>query len=265
MKWSVNEGGLSFGLSCRKWVSLGAKFDIGSPNEYFGDTSIHPAKACSQTKGVNVMQFIRYESFRQYLKLYPITSLLIAINVVMYILMTIYGSSTSLPTLVHFGAMYKMDAASAAYLNLPTTPDVWRYVAAVFLHNGPYHLLFNMFNLLVFAPPLERTLGSIRYTLFYLLAGVLGNLASYALHSDVFFGVGASGAIYGIYAAYIFMSFFGANRLDPSSRQTVVTIVIIGVIYSFVVPNVDGYAHLGGFVAGFLLMSVLSKRPSLRS
>lgn len=207
------------------------------------------------------MQFIRYESFRQYLKLYPITSLLIAANVVMFIVLTFYGSSTSVPTLLHFGAMYKLDAASAASLGLPAAPAIWRFFAAIFLHSGPYHLLFNMFNLLVFAPPLERTIGSLRYLFFYVLAGVCGNLASYLLHGDIFFGVGASGAIYGIYAAYLYMSFFGARRLDPSSKQTVITIVAIGVVYSIAVPGIDIYAHLGGLIGGFLLMALLARRP----
>jgi len=210
------------------------------------------------------MQFIRYESFRQYLKQYPVTSLLIAVNIVMFIVLTFNGSSTSTPTLLRFGAMYKLDAASAASLGLPAAPALWRYVAAIFLHSGPYHLLFNMFNLLVFAPPLERAIGSFRYAFFYLLAGVCGNLASYLLHSGIFFGVGASGAIYGVYAAYLYMSFFGANRLDPSSRQTVITIVAIGVVYSIAVPGIDIFAHLGGLVGGFLLMALLARRPHPR-
>ncbi|MEO3946053.1 rhomboid family intramembrane serine protease [Gorillibacterium sp. CAU 1737] len=211
------------------------------------------------------MQFIRYESFRQYLKLYPITSLLIVLNVLMYIILTLDGSSTSLATLLHYGAMYKTDAFSAEAIGLAAVPEWWRFIASTFLHNGAYHLLFNMFGLLVFAPPLERTLGSVRYTIFYLATGVMGNLLSYPLNSMGYVGVGASGAIYGIYAAYIYMGFFGERRLDPSSRQTIVTIVIVGALYSFIVPNVDVYAHLGGFLGGFLLMAVLSRRPSLRS
>src|SRR5690625_192853 len=55
-------------------------------------------------------------------------------------------------------------------------PELHTYVTSIFLHNGFRHLLFNSFSIFVFAPPLERMLGHIRYALLYLLSGIVGNI-----------------------------------------------------------------------------------------
>ncbi|WP_317890845.1 rhomboid family intramembrane serine protease [Paenibacillus arenilitoris] len=142
--------------------------------------------------------------------------------------------------------------------------EPWRYLTSVFMHSGIQHLLFNLFAVLVFAPPLERLLGSLRYVFFYLLCGVGGNAFS-ALASDVaadggtHVGVGASGAIYGVYGAYLFISLFRKSQLDVSSRKTVYTILIFGVIFSLLAPQVDLWAHVGGALAGFLLYSLFER------
>lgn len=94
-------------------------------------------------KGMGVMIFIRYENWKSYLRYYPVTCLLIVANVIMFILMTFNGGSTNIQTLVDFGAIVDVS---------PFKEELWRYVAAIFLHNGFSHLFFNSFALLVFAP-----------------------------------------------------------------------------------------------------------------
>ncbi len=194
--------------------------------------------------------FVRRESFKEYLRYYPVTSALIAINVILLIVMEIYGSSQNVWTLLQFGAIYKLTGI--------VDPEWWRYVTPIFLHGGVAHLLFNSFGLIVFAPPLERMLGKWRYIACYLFSGIIGNIVSWHLHQSDFIGVGASGAIYGIYAAYIYLALFRKDIMDDSSRKTIGTIVIIGIIYS-VVPfnNVDVWAHLGGFMGGFAFMAMV--------
>lgn len=201
------------------------------------------------------MNFVRYESFREYLKQYPVTSFFIAANLAVFIAMIFYGGSITADnrTLLDFGAIYKPEHAE-----LYPGMALWRNLTATFLHIGVYHLFFNSFALIVFAPPLERLLGSFRYACFYIAAGTVGNIIAVWLTPPPFIGAGASGAIYGIYAAFIFMAFFGRNRLDPASKQMIITIVVIGIINSVIVPNVSLQAHLGGFAAGFVLMALIS-------
>jgi rhomboid protease GluP len=193
--------------------------------------------------------FARTESLKQYLQLYPVTALLILVNIAMWGLMEWYGSSKDPDTLLRFGAMFDLPDEK---------PEAWRYVTAVFLHNGPAHLFFNSFAMYVFAPPLERMLGKVRYLVVYAVSGVAGNLFSVWFHNDYFVSVGASGAIFGIYAAYLFLAILRKDIIDRQTKQTVVTIIAVGFMNSFLVPNIDIYAHLGGFIGGLLAMTLIS-------
>lgn len=191
--------------------------------------------------------FVRRESFKEYLTYYPITSGIIAMNIIMFLLMELSGSAESNLTLLRFGAMFDIAGFKTEW---------WRFFTAMVLHGGLTHLIFNCFALLVFAPPLERLLGKWRYALYYVACGVIGNIASYWLHFDEYISVGASGAIYGVYGAYIYLAIFHKHLLDFGTRKTIQTIVIIGFVYSLF-PGIDLWAHLGGFVGGFALMALM--------
>lgn len=196
------------------------------------------------------MIFVRYESFRKYIKFYPVTSLLLLANIVMFIIMTFDGGSTNGATLMKYGAMYNDYQFATEY---------WRYFTAMFLHIGFEHLLFNCFALFVFAPPLERLLGSWQYGIFYLVSGLFGNVISEVMTSYVHMSAGASGAIYGIYGAYLFIALLQRSMLDQASRQTIYTLLAMGIVFSFVATGVNVWAHLGGLLTGFVLYGLIRK------
>ncbi|WP_159886943.1 rhomboid family intramembrane serine protease [Paenibacillus puerhi] len=199
--------------------------------------------------------FVRRESLKQYVKLYPVTSSLIVIQLIVWLAMEGYGSSRDNATLLGFGAMYGAPGLQ---------PELWRYVTAIFLHIGFDHLLFNSFAMYVFAAPLERLLGSWRYVSLYVLSGIAGNVVSAWLQTGPYIGAGASGAIYGVYAAYLFLSIFRKDLIDYQTKQTVRTIVIVGLVYSVIIPHVDLYAHAGGFAGGFAVCALLAGTVHLR-
>ncbi|MEK3884513.1 rhomboid family intramembrane serine protease [Paenibacillus sp. PL2-23] len=190
--------------------------------------------------------FLRRESLKEYIRLYPVVSILLILNIVMFILLEWDGSSTSQRTLLEFGAMS----------NFPGYTEPWHFVSAMFLHIGFMHLLMNGFALYVFAAPLERMLGRWRFALLYLVSGIIGNAVSLVAQQEAFIGAGASGAIYGVYAAYVYLSLFHKTAFGHHNASTIQTIVVVGVIYSIITPNVDLYAHLGGFVGGFLMTTL---------
>lgn len=187
-----------------------------------------------------MMIFLRYEGFRSYLKLYPVTAVIIAINLIVYLLdawfVVDHGLTEQGAMLVYPGSYYSED-------------ELWRYVTSVFLHNGFDHLLFNCFAILVFAPPLERMMGSFRYAFFYLFAGIMGNAFTAMFAQEPTASVGASGAIYGIYGAFLYLALF-KKALDEASRKTIYIILAFGVVYSVLIPTINLWGHLGGAVAG---------------
>lgn len=209
------------------------------------------------------MIFVRYEKWNQYLKFYPVTTIFIVINVVMFVILAMngaYGRADSAPILLKYGALSNAS-------DIPGIGDVespWRYLTSIFLHGSFEHLLFNCFAILVFLPPLERLLGHIRYGVLYLASGIIANLISmgaYERAGEYFVSVGASGAIYGGYGAFLYLALFQRQKMDKASRQTVYILLGMGLVFTFATPNVNIWAHLGGIVGGFFLYGLMIRLP----
>lgn len=191
--------------------------------------------------------FIRRESFRQFLYYYPVVSWIIGVNTVLFIL-------TFFPFIggIIQNLLIGFNPAVAA-------GEYWRLITPLFLHGSALHFLFNNFALVIFAPALEVILKKGKFIFFYLLAGLIGNIGTYFLGAWHVAHLGASGAIYGLFGMYLYMILYRKDLIDPASRQIVLTLLVIGAIYTFVMPGINVYAHLFGFIAGFALGPVLLK------
>lgn len=184
--------------------------------------------------------FIRRESFSEYLRLYPVVSTLIAINVLIHILSWIPVLGI---IILNYGVGYNLLIAEGEW---------WRFITPMFLHAGIMHLLFNMFSLFLFGPELERLTGKVRFTTIYVLAGIFATVATYFLQPPSYLHVGASGAIFGVFGAYGALLFYGGRAL-PQLKQILLPILVISVILTFLTPNVNATAHIAGLITGFLI------------
>jgi rhomboid protease GluP len=145
--------------------------------------------------------------------------------------------------------------------------EYWRLFTALFLHGGSAHLLFNLFALYVLGPPLERSIGAVRFTACYLISG-LGSSAGVVLLTV--FGlvhvaqlVGASGCVMGIVGAWA--GFLLRHRHAPRAKQrlaNITMIVVIQVVFDFSTPQVSMAAHLCGLITGFVVGLVLAPRKT---
>lgn len=150
----------------------------------------------------------------------------------------------------------------------------WQPISYMFMHGGFFHILFNMYTLVIFGSVVEQIIGPRKYLVFYLLSG----LGAAALHLCImkWMGapnipmVGASGAIYGVLIAYAL--------LFPDSRMTLlfppVTLsakwmvaIFAGIeLFTGVTGSVEGvahFAHLGGMIVGLLIILYWKKRRIL--
>jgi membrane associated rhomboid family serine protease len=156
---------------------------------------------------------------------------------------------------------------------------------SMFLHGGFLHIAGNMLYLWIFGDNVEDTLGHGRFLLFYLLSGVAAALAQIVVHPDSSVPmVGASGAVSGVLGAYLL--------LFPYARVLVLLIfgffvrivrwpatVVLG--FWIVVQFLNGlitvsvaaggaaggtawFAHIGGFVAGIVLLFLMRPRRTGR-
>lgn len=177
-----------------------------------------------------------------------VTSGLMIINIIVFIMMTLSGGSENIENLIRFGANSKILVAEGEW---------WRLFTASFIHIGFFHILFNMYFFYSLGPVFERLFGSMNFLIIYLIAGIFGNLLSFAFGSPYTVSAGASTSLYGMLGLAIgLMATYRDDEIIRSFGASFISVVVINVIYSLLAPGVGIYGHLGGFVAGFLLAGI---------
>jgi membrane associated rhomboid family serine protease len=147
----------------------------------------------------------------------------------------------------------------------------WRLISSMFLHGGLIHLLMNGYALYVLGPILERLMGSERFWVLYLFAGLSGAVGSLLFTPNN--SVGASGAIFGLLAAAVVFGLRHGAAL-PARVRRVLTMgllpwVVLNIVFGFSFEQIDNAAHIGGLLGGgmatLVLGSQLTDRGSHRS
>ena len=180
--------------------------------------------------------FIRNESFKQFIHYYHVTSIIVGINIILYLL-------TSLPV---FPRLWLFELLSGVNLSI-MEGELWRLVTPIIIHSGFSHVLFNSFSLILFGPALEKMIGPFHFTLVYLITGVSANVATLFLEPLTYTHVGASGAIFGLFGFYISIIAFHKYAFSKENSQLLITITIISIIMTFLQPNINIIGHLFGF------------------
>ena len=172
---------------------------------------------------------------------------------------------------------YTMQQFEMPGLQLTPIPVFFTLITSAFLHGGFGHLLGNMLYLWIFGDNLENRLGHLRYFVFYLLTGVLAGLAH--VFSTSLFGqnllipsLGASGAISAVLGGYIVLFPTRSIRMwFILFSLRIPALIVVGLWFVFQVMNGLGSlggeeaggvayaAHIGGFIAGLLLIKSFAK------
>ena len=191
---------------------------------------------------------------------YKLTYTIIILNVIVYLISAFYSQSIAemdMQVLVDLGALYG-----------PLTvlrDEWWRLGTAMFLHGGMTHLLMNMFSLYLIGRGAEMYFDTKSYICIYIFSGLIGGLVSLYVH-PASVGVGASGAIFGVFGALA--GFFLAHRDKIATHSKAfmkdfAVIIGINLVIGFSIESVDVSAHIGGLVVGFIGGFMLSKSPKL--
>jgi rhomboid protease GluP len=192
----------------------------------------------------------------------PVTMTLLAANAAMFALEHWYGGVEDGLALFRLGGLDTQTVAESG--------EWWRLGAAMFLHYGWPHFLINMFSLFVLGRLVESALGAWRMLTIYMLGG-LGSMAVVVAAaqtglSEASFVVGASGAImalFGAWAAWLVVRW--ARSGDVLDRGPAISVgVLLGLqcAIDLMIPEISFTAHLSGFVIGFLLGLIASRRAT---
>ncbi|WP_377912810.1 rhomboid family intramembrane serine protease [Bacillus songklensis] len=172
---------------------------------------------------------------------------LLAAQIVMFLVLEFKGGSENTLTLIEYGAKFNPFIFDGEW---------WRFITPIFLHIGMLHLLMNSFALYYLGPMVEKMYGSIRFLFIYLFSGFTGVLGSFLFSSTV--SAGASGAIFGCFGALLYLGKIHRQLFLRTMGYNIIAVIIVNLIFGFVVPGIDNAGHIGGLVGGFLAASIVS-------
>lgn len=181
------------------------------------------------------------------------TPILLMMNVLIFIILVCCGFgiiSFKSEDLLKFGANFRPLVIEGQY---------WRLLTNTFLHGGIMHLFVNMYSLILVGLFLEPILGKTRFLLVYLISGILASCASIYWY-DATVSVGASGAIFGLYGAFLVLII--AKVIPKEIGNVFFSSIIIFIGYNLLIgftasSGIDNAAHIGGLLSGMLLSFIL--------
>lgn len=146
----------------------------------------------------------------------------------------------------------------------------WRVLTAAFLHGSIPHILFNMYALYLFGPRMELQVGTVPFGLLYLASAAGGGAASYIFGPELQVAVGASGAIFGLFGAWLFAAY--KLRATPAGRSMfnqLAGLLLINLALPLFIPNIDWRAHVGGLLTGVVIAALWAQfaagKPNARA
>ena len=179
-----------------------------------------------------------------------VTYSLILINIIIFILMYIFGGgSTDIPTLYKFGAITKVSVVGFH--------EYYRIITAAFLHIGILHLAVNMYALRILGMQVENFFGHYKFGVIYLYSAIFGSLMSLIFMSDSSIAAGASGAIFGLLGAMLYFGYHYRSYLGNSLLIQIFPIILLNLFIGFSISGIDSAAHIGGLIGGLLIANAV--------
>lgn len=172
---------------------------------------------------------------------------LVAVNVLVFLICTFTGE-----------LLYNKGAFGVA--EVMADGSYYRIFTALFLHADIQHLFSNMIVLYYVGEIVERKLGHAPYAAIYFLAGLAGNLFSAGyeiLSAQSYSSVGASGAVFGVEGALLFLVILNHGSFEYVTTGRLVFAIVFSIYCGFTSTNVNNAAHIGGVLMGFAAAAVI--------
>lgn len=177
---------------------------------------------------------------------------LVAVNVLIFLLMELFGDTADAGTVLRWGGLYPPLIADGH--------QWWRLLTAGFLHFGAEHLVNNMLILYCMGDRLEHAVGHGKMCVIYLLSLLGGSLLSYGMMlaaGDYAISAGASGAVYGIIGGVLWIVIRHQGHYAGISTKRMLFMLLLTVYYGFTSVDIDNWGHIGGLAVGFCAAVIL--------
>ncbi len=189
---------------------------------------------------------------------YPVTLILIGINVLVFLGLSMIGQTEDGVFMLQHGASYVP--------MIVELHEYYRLFTCMFLHFGFNHLANNMLSLGIYGTILEREVGTIKMIIIYLVSGLGASVLSAGW--DYYTGnysvsAGASGAIFGLMGALIYVAIRNKGQIGNLGSSRLIMMALFSLYYGFTSTGVDNLAHLGGLFFG-IIISIIVYHPHKR-
>lgn len=197
-----------------------------------------------------------FQRFLRQRKEVPVNSILIGLNLIVFLLVELTGSSLNTQHMLRWGAAGTLDIAMGQ--------QYYRIITAMFLHFGIQHLGNNMLVLLFIGDCLERNVGRWKYFLIYMLGGTGANYLSFLLEmrrGEYVVSAGASGAVFAVIGALFYVVLRNKGHVENFTTRQLVIMCALSLYHGVASAGVDNAAHIGGLICGFFLGFLLYHKP----
>ncbi|MGB7284083.1 MAG: rhomboid family intramembrane serine protease [Candidatus Acidiferrum sp.] len=183
----------------------------------------------------------------------PITTVLVGLNVLVFLLMVLKGVSFFSPTpqqAVAFGADFGP---------LTLNGQWWRLVTSMFVHFGIIHIGLNMWCLWTLGRAMEQLMGRASYLLSYFVSGIFSSIASVYWH-PMAASAGASGAIFGmagVLVSYVYLKKTPSHLIINKKMLSSLGAFIAYNLAFGALPGISNAAHIGGLLMGLAVGAAL--------
>lgn len=200
---------------------------------------------------------MRNEGIEQ-LKGAAVSALLTAVNIAVFLVLSLFGNTEDADFLLAHGAMYPASVLLDG--------EWYRLFTCTFLHFGMAHLMNNMVLLFFAGRYLEQALGRIKYLVLYLLSGIGSSCISLYMmvrKDEPAVSAGASGAIFGIIGALLWVAIRNRGRFETLTTRGLLFMIALCLYYGFTSVDVDNWGHIGGLLCGFVLGVLLYRKKTV--
>lgn len=217
------------------------------PEEYFGLYAAFDEMLAQEIRGR-----------KEYVNRLPFLNIsIVLINIVIFLIYEIWGSTLSTEFMKEHGAAY------GPYIFEEQRYYLW--ISSMFLHFGFEHLANNMISLLLAGNIVEAATGKVRYFFIYMTSGLVSSIVSscYYYNQDrPVVSAGASGAIFGVIGAMLVLTF--KNRKQQIERGVppirMLLVIVLMILNGAASEGVDNVAHIIGLFTGVIMMMLIGKR-----
>ena len=180
------------------------------------------------------------------------TVALVLINIIVFIALSIFGSTTDASYMARHGAMY------SSYL--VTNREFYRLFTCMFMHFGFVHLASNMLALILLGGQVEDILGKPKFLFLYLFSGLFASFVSFVTSFYTSSGVvsaGASGAVFGLIGCLFAIVIKNRGKYRDLTTGRIAFLVAYSLYSGFTGDGVDNAAHIGGLVMGLIIGAII--------